>query len=246
MDKPGAEWLSQGLSKAGLLPLSLFSCLSLHSVKFLGLLLFLYEQTSNVLPRTLGVAGLEMMPGDASEDNDHMVLRNLCTTAPKPNLSVATSFTTGCPTRSITKRASWGGHPHPISLDFLHLCNFPGLWPTPGAIASHGAGKAEREKEGKVFGNVFGFSNFRPASTCILLWQYNNLFKMITVHFSFNQLHGAILFWSNSGQDTSLATTYKEQKKRQKPLIIDRLYFLHWCCSGDVVHPLTSQTSWML
>lgn len=64
------------------------------------------------------------------------------------------TFGTGCPTSSIAKQAAGGGQPLPISLDFLHLRNFPGLWSTPGALAGHRAGKAERQEEGNVFGNT--------------------------------------------------------------------------------------------
>lgn len=39
-----------------------------------------------------------------------------------------------------------------------------------------------------------------------------DLFKMVTVHFPFNQLHSAIMFWSNLVHDTYSATIYEAQK----------------------------------
>lgn len=54
--------------------MSLFSCLSPLSVKFLGFLLLLWKQTPSILPRKPGNVSLETMP----RDTGHMLLRNHC------------------------------------------------------------------------------------------------------------------------------------------------------------------------
>lgn len=87
--------------------MSLFSCLSPLSVKFLGFLLLLWKQTPSILPRKPGDVSLETMPRDTS----HMLLRNHCMMVLKAQPFVATSLSTRCPTSSITKRAAGRGHP---------------------------------------------------------------------------------------------------------------------------------------
>lgn len=138
-DKPGARWLSPALSKAGLLPMSLFSCLSSLSVKFLGLLLLLWKQTSSFLPTKPGDVGLETMPGDTGP----MLLRNHCRTVPK-----AQPFSGNEPRHQVSywqrHQASCRQRAPPSHQPWYHLCNFPGLWSIPRALAGHGAGKAER------------------------------------------------------------------------------------------------------
>jgi len=50
-------------------------------------------------------------------------------------------------------------------------------------------------------------------------------------------------------RDTYLATLYEAQKQVEEEaetLILDHSHLLHWCCGGDLLHPLTSQASQML
>lgn len=150
-------------------------------MKFLRLLLLLQEQASRVLPRKPGDAGLETMPGEASGDTSHMLLRNLCTVVPK-----AQSFSgiepqhwlsyqhrqTSCGRRAPPPHQPWP----PSSLQFSRaLVNSRG--------SCRPQGRESRVLRGRESLWKYGFNNFGPVSACIFQWQYMDLFKTVTVRF---------------------------------------------------------------
>lgn len=149
-------------------------------MKSLGLLL-LQEQPSRVLPRMPGNTGLETMPGDALGDTGHMLLRNPCTMMPKSRSFGGREPQHWLSYQSHHQRSCRRRVPHPISPDILHLCKFPWLWLTPGALADDRTGKTEHEEGGKVFGNMvlITLSLYQHVSFSDNTWT----FRMVTVIF---------------------------------------------------------------
>lgn len=193
-DQPGAKWLNQGLSKAGLFPTSLFSCLSPLSVKSLELLL-LQEQPLRVFPRTPDNAGLETMPGDALGDTGHMLVRNPCTVMTKSRSSGGREPQHWL--SYIAKGAAGGGYPTPSSWHPTSLQISMALVNTRGSCRSQGW--ESRTLRGRESVWKYGFNNFEPVSVYIFQWQYTDIKDG---HCSFNQLHGVMGFWGNFTHDT--------------------------------------------